>query len=174
MHVCYLRCGATMSISNFLRNMFWAVLLGGCVLSHQGEAADTQKCAAPQRTVDSTYSPGQVWSYKTRPSEGLSTVTILRVETSPKVGVIVHVGIDGVQLKNCKGGPAPTTIDHAPFTKIAMDKSVSRQLAPSCSCSDAVLRIGSAQLQNRNCAASSSATWPHNDRTTWSSSSGNI
>jgi hypothetical protein len=69
-----------------------------------------------------------VWSYKTRPSEGLSTVTILRVETSPKVGVIVHVRIDGVQFKNCKGGPAPTTIDHAPFTKIAMDKSVSRQL----------------------------------------------
>jgi hypothetical protein len=101
-----------MSISNFLRNMFWAVLLGGCVLSHQGEAADTRKCAAPQRTVDSTYSPWQVWSYKTRPSEG----------------VIVHVRIDGVQFKNCKGGPAPTTIDHAPFTKIAMDKSVSRQL----------------------------------------------
>jgi hypothetical protein len=117
-----------MSISNFLRNMFWAVLLGGCVLSHQGEAADTRKCAAPQPTVDSTYSPGQVWSYKSRPSEGSSTVTILRVETSPKVGVIVHVRIDGVQFKNCKGGPAPTTIDHAPFTKIAMDKSVSRQL----------------------------------------------
>jgi hypothetical protein len=69
-----------------------------------------------------------VWTYKTRPSEGSSTVTILRVETLPKVGVIVHVRIDGVRLKNCKGGPAPTTIDHAPFTKIAMDKSVSRKL----------------------------------------------
>jgi hypothetical protein len=69
-----------------------------------------------------------VWSYKARPNEGSSTVTILRIETLPNVGVIVHVRIDGVQFKNCKGGPAPTTIDHAPFTKIAMDKSVSRQL----------------------------------------------
>ena len=60
-----------MSVSHSLRNTFRAVLLGGLVLSHQGEAADPQKCA-PQPAVDSTYSPGQVWSYKARPSEGSS------------------------------------------------------------------------------------------------------
>jgi hypothetical protein len=117
-----------MYIPYSLRNAFRAVLLGGLLLSHQGEAAEARKCVAPQPTVDSTYSPGQVWSYKARPNEGSSTLTILRVETIPKVGVIVHVRIDGVQFKNCTGGPAPTTIDHAPFTKIALDNSVSRKL----------------------------------------------
>lgn len=72
MHVCYLLCGAIMSVSHSLRNTFRAVLLEGLVLSHQGEAADTQKCAAPQPAVDSTYSSGQVWSYKAPPSEGSS------------------------------------------------------------------------------------------------------
>jgi hypothetical protein len=61
-----------MSVSHPLRNTFRAVLLGGLVLNHQGEAADTQKCAAPQPAVDSTYSSGQVWSYKALPSEGSS------------------------------------------------------------------------------------------------------
>jgi hypothetical protein len=117
-----------MSIPYSLRNTFRAIFLGGLVLSHQGEAADTRKCAPPQLSVDSTYSPGQVWSYKARPGEGSSTVTILRVETMPERGVIVHVRIDGVQFKNCKGGSAPTTIDHAPFSKTALDNSVIRKL----------------------------------------------
>jgi hypothetical protein len=70
MHVCYLLCGAIMSVFHSLRNTFRAVLLGGLVLSHQGEAADTQKCTAPQPAVDSTYSSGQVWSYKAPPQRG--------------------------------------------------------------------------------------------------------
>jgi len=117
-----------MSTPIYLRKMFSAVLLGGFALGHQSVAADTKKCAAPELEVDSTYSPGQVWSYKARPGEGSSTVTILRVETLPKVGVIIHVRIDGVHFKNCKGGPAPTSIEHAPFTRVAIDRSVLRPL----------------------------------------------
>ena len=117
-----------MSVFSSLPNTFRALLLGWLVLSQQGIASDSKQCAVPQPEVDSTYSPGQVWSYKTRVGEASSTVTILRVEKTPKVGVIVHVRVDGVQFKNCTGGPAPTTIDHAPFTKVAMDKSVIRQL----------------------------------------------
>ena len=68
--------------------------------------------------------PGQVWSYKTRPGEDVSTVTILRVESLPKIGTIVHVRIEGIHLKNCGGGPSPSTIQHAPFAREALDKSV--------------------------------------------------
>jgi hypothetical protein len=78
--------------------------------------------------VDSTYKPGQVWSYKTRPGEGSSTITVLRVESTPKLGVIVHVRIDGFQFKKCDGGPGPSTMEHAPFAKAAIDKSVLRLL----------------------------------------------
>jgi hypothetical protein len=99
-----------MTISIFLGNTFRAVLFGWLALSQQqGLDADAKQCTVPQPEVDSTYTPGQVWSYNTRPGEASSTVTILRVERTPKLGVIVHVRIDGVQFKNCKGGPAPTT-----------------------------------------------------------------
>ena len=117
-----------MYILNSLQGICRAVLFGGLVLTQQGARADKPKCAGPQTFADSKYSPRQVWSYKTRPGESSSIVTILRIETLPKVGVIVHVRIDGVHFKNCTGGPAPTTVQHAPFTKAAIDLSVTRQL----------------------------------------------
>jgi hypothetical protein len=117
-----------MYILNSLQGVCRAVLFGGLVLIQLGAAADKRKCAEPQTLADSKYSPGQVWSYKARPGESSSTVTILRIETLPKVGVIIHVRIDGVHFKNCTGGPAPTTVQHAPFTKAAIDLSITRQL----------------------------------------------
>jgi len=89
------------------------------------------ECATPQIVDDAKYKPGQIWSYKTRASESSSTITILRVETLPKAGIILHIRIDGIRLKNCAGGPSPTTIQHAPFTKAAIDMSVTRMLRNS-------------------------------------------
>lgn len=117
-----------MYVLNPAQRMYRTIFFGIFLLTQQGVAVDKQKCAEPHAIVDSKYSPGQVWSYKTRLSESLSTITILRVETLPKVGIIIHVRVDGVQFKNCTGGPAPNTIQHAPFTKAAIDKSVIRQL----------------------------------------------
>ena len=111
-----------------LKNTSRVIALVCLALTLQAQTTDTRQCATPQPEVDSTYSPGQVWSYKTRPGEASSTVTILRVERTPKLGIIVHVRVDGVKFKNCTGGPSPSEIDHAPFTKGALDKSVSRQL----------------------------------------------
>jgi hypothetical protein len=91
-------------------------------------AGDEPKCAQPQPVSDQTYKPGQVWTYNARPGEAESTITILRVESTPKLGVIVHVRIDGFHLKNCSGGPSPTTQQHAPFAKAAIDKSVVKLL----------------------------------------------
>jgi hypothetical protein len=111
-----------------LQNTFSAAVLGLLLLSQPAQTVGEKECAAPQPEVDSTYRPGQVWSYNARPAEAASTVTILRVERTPKLGVIVHIRVDGVKFKNCTGGPSPSEIDHAPFTKAAMDKSVSRKL----------------------------------------------
>ena len=116
--------GALISVARSLR----ILLVASLTLTQQGSAKEKQKCAEPQTTTDSTYSPGQVWSYKARPGEDSSTVTILRVERAPTIGVVIHVRIDGVQFGNCTGGPAPTTVQHAPFTKAAIDKSVTRKL----------------------------------------------
>ena len=117
-----------MSIGTSLKKTFRAIALGWLALSQQAQAIDLKQCATPQPELDPTYTPGQVWSYKTRPGEASSTVTVLRVERTPQLGVIIHVRVDGVRFKNCTGGPSPTQIEHAPLTKSAMDKSVSRLL----------------------------------------------
>jgi hypothetical protein len=73
---------------------------------------------------DNKYAPGQVWRYKTRPDEEGSTLTILRVEQAPLGKRIVHIHLDGIQLKNCLGGNAPERVEHMPFDKESLDASV--------------------------------------------------
>ncbi len=85
-------------------------------------------CVQPEVITDPKFAPGQVWSYKARSGEQRSTVTILRVEKTPKLGTIVHIRIDGVHFNNCTGGPSPKLIEHAPFTRAALDASVTSEV----------------------------------------------
>src|SRR5215831_3556967 len=87
-------------------------------------AVATVKGAALKEVSDEKYKPGQVWSYKTRAGEEASTLTILLVEQASKGQRLVHIHVDGIQLKNCKGGDAPRIVDHMPFAKESMDASV--------------------------------------------------
>ena len=85
-------------------------------------------CVRPELVSDSKFAPGQVWSYKTRPGEEGSTITILRIEETPKLGTIVHVRIDGIHFSNCTGGPSPSLIQHAPISRAALEASVIAKL----------------------------------------------
>jgi hypothetical protein len=69
-----------------------------------------------------------VWAYHTRRGEEGATITILKIENLPKVGEIVHVRLDGIHLHNCSGGTEPNQIQHAPFTREAIDRSVTKLL----------------------------------------------
>lgn len=81
-------------------------------------------------THESKYHVGERWNYRARQGEEGSLLTVLKVESSPKLGVIVHVRVDGVRIANPH---APTgvseTIGHAPFAESAMDKSVTTRAA---------------------------------------------
>ena len=44
------------------------------------------------------FAPGQVWTYKTRPGEEASRIIVCRVETDPKLGEIVHIHVNGLQI----------------------------------------------------------------------------
>jgi hypothetical protein len=72
--------------------------------------------------TDEKYKSGQVWSYKTRPGEQGSTLTILRIEEADKKR-IVHIRVDHIHLKNCLGGPEPESFEHMPFSREALDLS---------------------------------------------------
>lgn len=75
------------------------------------------------------YHVGDQWTYRTRPGEGDSTLTIGKVETTPKLGVIVHISLAGLRIKNAH---APTgysdTIAHMPFAVAALDNSVTAKV----------------------------------------------
>jgi hypothetical protein len=71
------------------------------------------------------YHVGETWKYKARPGEEGSTLTVVRVESTPKLGVIVHVSLVGLSVHSKH---APTGISdriaHMPFSEGAIDKSV--------------------------------------------------
>jgi hypothetical protein len=77
---------------------------------------------------DSKYKPGQVWTYKTRPGEEKSTLTILRVEAASKHSRIVHIRLDNIRLRSCNGGNEPKPFEHMPFAQEALDQSVVKNI----------------------------------------------
>ena|ERR1700722_1293578 len=88
--------------------------------------AQNKTCASPEPSKNSKFKPGQVWQYKTRSGEEKSSITILKVESVPKIGTIVHVRVENVRLRNCTGGPEPDTFQHMPFTHDAIEASITK------------------------------------------------
>jgi len=95
-------------------------------LGQLGAQDNSKPCPVPTVTNDSKFHPGQVWQYNTRPHEKGSTLTILRVESLPKLGVIIHSRVDKVRLRNCTGGPEPNKFEHMPFARDAVERSVTK------------------------------------------------
>lgn len=72
------------------------------------------------------YKPGQVYTYRTRPSEKKSLLTILKVELYG-AGTVVHVHISGVSIQNSEAPDGVSTfISHMPFAQQAVDQSVTQ------------------------------------------------
>jgi hypothetical protein len=79
--------------------------------------------------TDEKFKVGDVWEYDTRQGEEHSKVTILKLDISPELGVIIHVGVDNVHFSNCHGGPEPDAVPHMPFLRKALDASVRKKVA---------------------------------------------
>ena len=101
----------------------FALLLSSALICR----ASGKTCAAPKPAQDAKFHAGQVWQYKVRPGEEKSFATILKVESLPN-GIIIHIRIDGVHIKNCSGGPELETIEHMPFARDAIEHSVTKLL----------------------------------------------
>ena len=56
---------------------------------------------------DSKYHVGDGWEYKSRRGEERSRFTVVKVEASPKVGVIIHIGVDNLVWQACRQISAP-------------------------------------------------------------------
>jgi len=83
----------------------------------------TTGAVAPQ-SLAKTYKEGQVWEYRTRPQDTRSLLKIQKIEVLPelaKVGPVYHVSIIGLHFSDL---PLSGTLQHAPFSKAALDASV--------------------------------------------------
>lgn len=82
--------------------------------------------------TNGNYQVGEQWNYRARPGEDTSTLIVGKVETTPRLGVIVHVSLAGLRVKNSR---APTgyseTIAHMPFAEGALAKSVTTRASSS-------------------------------------------
>jgi hypothetical protein len=66
-----------------------------------------------------------VWTYRTRPGEEGSRLTVVKVEAHDKLGAIVHFRVDAVAQKNPNApGGVSRVIHHMPFAADAIDRSV--------------------------------------------------
>lgn len=77
--------------------------------------------------TESRYKVGQVWSYKTRPNEQKPSFIVLKVESHPKLGNIVHIALRNLRLRklNCE---FIKTAGHLPFAEEAINKSAVKLL----------------------------------------------
>ena len=82
-------------------------------------------------TPNSKYCPGQVWDYKARDNEPFSTLTILKVWTTPDPCDVVSIAIYGVDVTDLLGRLRGEFISHAPFTAEALDRSVTNLVRES-------------------------------------------
>lgn len=79
--------------------------------------------AAPM--TETKYKAGQVWSYQARQGEEGSHLYIVRVDPDEKLGVIYHIYVDGIRIKNPHSPSGNQDhLPHSPVTKKTLDDSV--------------------------------------------------
>jgi hypothetical protein len=76
------------------------------------------------------YEPGQIWSYKTRPQEKDSTLMILRIDNTTKLGPVIFIGLKDLRVRHPNGNVI-ATMTPLPFTKEALDSSVIKLVGKS-------------------------------------------
>lgn len=78
-----------------------------------------------QSKSDIKLQSGQIWKYETRKGEERSRVVILKVEDYGESGIIVHISIRGLKIKNPRlSAGYSEEIGHLPFDKEALLKSL--------------------------------------------------
>lgn len=80
-------------------------------------------CSARPMSVQSQYGPGQVWRYNSREGEEQSRILVCKIENLPRLGVVVHVALDGLNMRTAPGKVAHT-VAHMPFTAAALTRAL--------------------------------------------------
>ncbi len=84
--------------------------------------------------TDSSFAPGQVWRYRTRPGAEGSLLIVGAVDRAPQVGLVVHIKLVDVAIKS-PGLPdgVANVLTHLPMTEEALLRSVTAPVDTSLS-----------------------------------------
>lgn len=88
-------------------------------------------CVSPdEKTKGEKFFPGQIWHYDTRPGEENSTLTILKIDSFPEDGKVVHIRLDDINVKNpnIPDGFAHEA-EHLPMKWASLDSSVTTMIS---------------------------------------------
>jgi hypothetical protein len=78
----------------------------------------------PKEDTEPKYKVGQKWSYKSRAGEESSYLVILKIETDPNLGKIIHIAMRGLKMKNRRSPDGISEdVNHMPFSETAIEKS---------------------------------------------------
>lgn len=92
-------------------------------------ASENAQDSVLKDTTESRYKVGQVWSYKTRSQEKKSTFIVVKVESHPKLGNIIHIALRDLKMKNPHSPDGISdTANHLPFAEEAINKSAVKLL----------------------------------------------
>src|SRR5262249_12503742 len=83
------------------------------------------------------YKAGQVWKLDDQLGFNDSTVTILKVESRPKVGIVIHVRIDKVPAGDCSSVHLTKSIEHLALTERTLRESARELLKENAELPDA-------------------------------------
>jgi len=72
------------------------------------------------------FAEGQVWTYKTRPNEQDSRITVVRVDADdPEFGNIIHIYVSSLDIPNASAAGGRTTfVNHMPYEEEALKAAV--------------------------------------------------
>ncbi|NNE82588.1 MAG: hypothetical protein HKN28_01320 [Alphaproteobacteria bacterium] len=88
-------------------------------------SAHAQRLQPPESSTDERFAVGQVWIYKTRPTEEASRVLIGKIESVSGLGNIIHVKLIGLRLRESFAPDTRVSVmNHAPMSEVAFASSV--------------------------------------------------
>jgi hypothetical protein len=77
---------------------------------------------------DPKFHVGDVWEYKTRAGEENATLTVVKIDSSPELAIIVHVAVDTLTWRDCRNQPFRQAVPHMPFARKVLEASLTKQV----------------------------------------------
>ena len=88
--------------------------------------------AEPSAGQEKSLKVGEEWGFQGRSADPKPTLVILKIESLPKLGEVVHISVRGVRIRNphVQGG-STDTLPHLPVSRQAVERSVTKLLRSS-------------------------------------------